>query len=157
MTSASGDIWTMWTSIFDAAEVAEVAGDHVPLHGEQADFGFQREARPTASPPAIFWIVPDDFIEREGDLLLGLELDDLGDLLLFDRRQFDEPRQTGLPGDADGDLVVLDLVAGEELLERLADQRVRVGVRLGEDLRCARRSRTRWRSACRRSFRAAGP
>src|SRR5262249_26686980 len=43
--------------------------------------------------------------------------------------------QAGLTGDADGDLVVFDLVAGEELLQRLLDERVRIGVRLREDFR----------------------
>ena len=79
-------------------------------------------------------VVPDDLVERERDLLLGLELDDVGDLLLFDRRQLDEAGQAGLAGDADGDLVALDRVAREELLQRLAGELVGVGVGLGEDL-----------------------
>jgi len=55
--------------------------------------------------------IPNDFVQREGDLLLGLELDDVGDLPLFDRRQLHEPRQAALTGDADDDHVALQIVA----------------------------------------------
>jgi hypothetical protein len=80
-------------------------------------------------------VVPDDLVERERDLLLRLELDDVDDLLLFDRRQLDEPGEAGLAGDAHGDDVALGRVPGEELLQGLARELVRVGIRLGEDLR----------------------
>jgi len=79
-------------------------------------------------------VVPDDFVEGEGDLLLGLELDNVDDLLLFDRRQLDEAGQAGLAGDGHGDDVALGGVALEELLEGLAGELVGVGVGLGEDL-----------------------
>ena len=48
-------------------------------------------------------VVPDDLVEGEGDLLLGLEVDDVGDLLFLDRRQLDEAGQAALAGHADGD------------------------------------------------------
>ena len=76
-----------------------------------------------------------DFIEREWDLLLGFELDDVADLLLFDRRQLDKARQARLAGHAHGDLVALGRVAREELFQCFAGQFIRVGVRLREDLR----------------------
>ena len=40
-----------------------------------------------------------------------------------------------LAGNADGDQVALEVVAGQELLERFAGELVWVGVRLGEDFR----------------------
>src|SRR5262249_45062559 len=72
---------------------------------------------------------------REGDLLLRLEADDVGDLLFFDRRQLHEAGQAALPGDAHGDDVALDRIARQEGLERLTRQLVRVCVGLAEDLR----------------------
>ena len=77
---------------------------------------------------------PDDLLQREGDLLLGLELDDIRDPLLLDGRELDELDQAGLPGDADGDLAALQVVAVHEGGERLADEGLGVGVGLAEDL-----------------------
>ena len=61
------------------------------------DLGLQREALffAAADHPLV---VPDDVFEREGNLLPRLVLDDVGDLLGFDRRQLDEPRQAVLAG-----------------------------------------------------------
>src|SRR5205085_1138607 len=56
------------------------------------------------------------------------------DLLLLDRRQLDEAGQAALAGHADADDVAPDLVAREELLQRLAAELVGVGVGLAEDL-----------------------
>ena len=46
-------------------------------------------------------VAPLDVVEREGDLLDRFEPDDLGDLLLFDRRQLDEAGEARLPAHAD--------------------------------------------------------
>src|SRR5205085_1036578 len=78
--------------------------------------------------------VPDDLVEVEGDLLLGLEADDLADLSLLDGGQLDEAGQAALPGDADGDHVAPQAVARQKLLQSLARQLVGVGVGLAEDL-----------------------
>src|SRR5262249_23706484 len=55
-------------------------------------------------------------------------------LLLLDRRQFDEAGQARLPRHADADDVAAQGVVGQELLQRLADELVGVGVGLAEDL-----------------------
>ncbi len=78
-------------------------------------------------------VVPDDLIEVERNLLLGLEPDDVGDLLFLDGRQLDETGQTALTGHADGHDVAAEGVARQELVERLAGQLVGVGVGLAED------------------------
>ena len=109
------------------------AVDHVALHGEQADLGLHGEAVGHVAGADLL-VVPDDLVEREGNLLLGLEPDDVGDLLFLDRRQLDEAGQAALAGDADGDQVALERVAREELLERLAGELIGVGVGLAEDL-----------------------
>lgn len=112
--------------------VSELAGDDVALHGEQANLGLHGEAADRIAAADLLE-VPDDFVEREGDLLLRLELDDVRDFLLLNRRQLDEMHQPALAGDTDGDLVLANRVAREEFLQRLAGQRLRVGVRLRED------------------------
>src|SRR5262249_22446646 len=78
--------------------------------------------------------IPDDFIEVERDLLLGLELDDIGDLLLLDRRQLDESGQTTLARDAHGNQIALDTVARKKLFQRLARELIGVRVGLVKDL-----------------------
>jgi len=94
----------------DIFELRQGAVHHVFLHGEQADLGFQGQAVGHHGG-ADALVVPDDFVEREGDLLLGLELDDVGDLAFFDGRQLHEPRQAALAGDADDDHVSPQAVA----------------------------------------------
>src|SRR5262249_14780827 len=119
---------------FDRLEVANEAVDHVPLHREEADLRIHREAVGDRALAHLL-VVPDDLVEWEGDLLLGLELDDVNDLFLFDRGQLDEPGQARLAGDAHGHEVALGRVPGEELLQGLAGEFVRVRVRLRKDLR----------------------
>ena len=114
--------------------------DLVAFHGEQADFGLQREAVLFAAAVHLL-VVPDDVFQREGNLLPGFVLDDVGNLLRFDRRQLDEPCQTALARNGNGHLVAPDRVAREEQLERLAHQLRRVGVGLAReswDIRCNR-------------------
>ena len=117
----------------DVLEVLQVAIDHVALHGEQADLGLHREAVGDDAGVELL-VVPDDLVEVEGDLLFGLEANDVADLLLFDGRQLDEAGQTALSGDGDGDDVAADLVARQELLQRLAGELIGVRVGLAEDL-----------------------
>ena len=117
----------------DVLEVLQVAVDHVALHGEQADLRLHGEAVGDDAGADLL-VVPDDLVEVEGDLLLGLEADDVGDLLFFDRRQLDEAGQAALAGDADGHDVAAEVVARQELLEGLAGQLIGVGVGLAEDL-----------------------
>ena len=85
----------------DVLELLDGPVDHVALHGEQADLGFEGHAVNDV-PRAELLEIPDDFFERKRNLLLGLELDDVGDLLLIDRGQLDEAGQTALAGHADG-------------------------------------------------------
>ncbi len=90
---------------------------------------------PSPPPPELsLWIVPDHLVEAEGDLLLGLEADDVGDLAFLDRRQLDETRQAALPRHADGHDVAAQIVARQERLQGVADQFVRLGIGLAEDL-----------------------
>ena len=98
----------------DVLEVLQVAVDHVALHGEQADLGLHGEAVGDVAGADLL-VVPDDLVEVERDLLLGLEVDDVGDLLLFDGRQLDEAGQAALAGHADGDDVAAEGVARQEL------------------------------------------
>ena len=117
----------------DVLEVLQVAVDHVALDGEQADLGLHGEAVGDDAGADLLE-VPDDLVQGEGDLLLGLEADDVGDLLFLDGRQLDEAGQAALAGHADGDHVALEGVARQELLQGLAGQLVGVGVGLAEDL-----------------------
>ena len=107
--------------------------DHVALHGEQADLRFHGKAVGDDAGADLLE-VPDDFFEREGDLLLGLEADDVVDLLFFDGRELDEAGQAALPGHAEDDGVAADGVALEKLVQRLARQLIGVGIGLAEDL-----------------------
>ena len=88
----------------DVLEVLQVAIDHVPLHGEQADLGLHGEAVGHRAGADLLEI-PDHLVQRERNLLLGLEADDVGDLLLFDGRQLDEASQAALTGNADRNVV----------------------------------------------------
>ena len=108
--------------------------DLVALHREQADLGHREVRRPSLLVAADLLVGPDDLFEREGDLLPGLELDDVGDPLLLDRRQLDELDQARLARHGDRDLAALQVVAVEERRQRLADELVGVGVGLAEDL-----------------------
>ena len=104
----------MSTAMPAVVERLERAGHLVALHGEQADLGLQREAFVVAAAERL--VVPDHVFESEGDLLPGFVLDDVGNLLAFDRRQLDEPRQAALAGNRDRHAVAGDVVAREELL-----------------------------------------
>jgi hypothetical protein len=60
--------------------------------------------------------------QRKGNLLDGFELDDLGDLFLFDRRQLNEPRKAGLTTQADRDSASLCGVPLRKILKRALNQ-----------------------------------
>ena len=77
---------------------------------------------------------PDHLIERERNLLLGLELDDVGDSLLFDRGKLDELDQPRLAGNRNGNLASLDLITVGERGQSFPNQLVRIGVGLAQDL-----------------------
>src|SRR5262249_54257153 len=74
------------------------------------------------------------FVERERNLLLGFETNDVSDFLFFDGREFDKPGQAALTGDADGDDIATEDVSGQELFQRFAGQLIRGGIGLTEDL-----------------------
>ncbi len=53
-------------------------------------------------------VIPADFLDRERYVLLGLVLDDLDDLRLVNRRQFDKPGEDRLAGHAEDGFAALD-------------------------------------------------
>ena len=124
----------MSTSIPATVERQDGPVDLVALHREQADLGHGELFVADLLVAADLLVGPDDLVEREGNLLLGLELDDVGDALLLDRRQLDELDQSGLAGHRDRDLASLDVVAVGERGQRLANQLVGIGVGLAQDL-----------------------
>ena len=124
----------MSTSIPATVERQDGPVDLVALHREQADLGHRELFLADLLVAADLLVGPDDLVEREGDLLLGLELDDVGDPLLLDRRQLDELDQPRLARHRDGDLASLEVVAVGEGGQRLANQLLGVGVGLAEDL-----------------------
>ena len=76
---------------------------------------------------------PFDVIEREGDLLNGLKAHDLGNLLLFDRRQLDEAGERLLPADAHSGDATLDRVPLNEVCQRALNERFAIIAGAGED------------------------
>src|SRR5207247_1335304 len=79
-------------------------------------------------------VVPLDLLDGEGDLLDGLELDDLGDLLGVDRGQLGEAGEGHVAGDGDDDAAAVDHVLAEELVEVDLDGLVNVDVGGGQYL-----------------------
>src|SRR5436305_1438149 len=61
-------------------------------------------------------------------------LDDIRYLLALDRWQLDKAGQAALPGNGDRYSLARQIVARNELLQRLADQLVTIGFRLRENL-----------------------
>ena len=118
---------------FDAGvyERGEGLVDLLALHRKQRHFGVHHEAAllDSAGEPLP---VPADLIEWERDLLIGLVLDDIGDLLGLDRRQLDELRQPRLARRRHRHAVALQGMPREKLLDRGPHQFHRVGVRLRE-------------------------
>src|ERR1017187_2755548 len=78
-------------------------------------------------------VVPNNFVDREGYVLLRFVLDDLPDLRLIDGRQLDEPREDGLPGDAENDVGGLDVLFAYDVTHGGNDQRLAVFLVLGVD------------------------
>ena len=79
-------------------------------------------------------VVPLDLLDGEGDLLLGLELDDVGDLLRLDRGQLREPREGHIPRDGGDHRALLDLVLLDQRVELDLDHLIHVQVRHRQDL-----------------------
>ena len=78
-------------------------------------------------------VAPLHVVQREGDLLDGLEPDDLGDLAPLDGRELDEAGEAGLPAHADGDFPTLGEMALGEVRQRRLDEGVAVVAGLGQD------------------------
>ncbi len=106
----------------------------VALHREQGHFRVEDEATllHAAREPLP---VPHHLFERKGDLLAGLILDDVGDLLGLDRRQLDELREARLAGHRHGHTIALERVAAQEFLQGIAHKLDGVGFRLREQHR----------------------
>jgi len=107
-------------------EELELAVHQVLAHGEDADLdvgalGLLEEL-----------VAPLDVVQREGDLLDGLEAHDLGDLALLDGRQLDEAGEARLAADPDRDLAALGQVALDEVGQRVLDELLAVVAGLGE-------------------------
>jgi len=105
--------------------------DLLPLHREQGHLGVEHEsallhAAGQPLPP------PDDLLERKGDLLPGLVLDDVGDLAGLDGGQLDELRESQVPRHRHRHGVPAQIMAGGELLDGGADDLDRIGLRLRE-------------------------
>ena len=117
-----------------AFERFEVPMYLLAFHCEQAHFRIDRKTVDFLSARHALE-VPDHFIKREGNLLLRLVSHDVRDLLDVDGRRLEELRQTALAGYRDGDLVLAgQLIAREELLQRLTHHRFGVGLGLREYL-----------------------
>ena len=109
--------------------------DLVALHGEKTDLGHREIfVAPLLVVVADLLVGPDDFLKREGNLLSGFELHDVGDSLLLDRRQLDELHQARLAGNGDRHLAPFQVVPFEERLQGLANELLGVGVGLAENL-----------------------
>jgi len=77
---------------------------------------------------------PFDVVEREGNLLDRLELHNLGDFFVLDRRELDEPREARLPAGADRDgAAALGMLRGERR-ERRGDEAFFIVAGVGEDV-----------------------
>ncbi len=101
--------------------------DDVTLDGQEHDLQFPLRVA------AEQLIIPNDFIDGEGDVLLGLILDDLRDLGLIDGRQFDEPGEHGLAGNAEHDTPGLDVSLADHIANGGHDERLAVFFVFGID------------------------
>ena len=98
------------------------------LHRKNADFHVRAVGVMECLPP------PDDVIDGERNLLLGLEPYDVGDLLRLDRRKFDESREATLARNGYTHLRAGHVVSRQELLQRLANYLSAVDVGLRQRL-----------------------
>ena len=108
--------------------------DLVAFHREETDLDRAEIFLVVFVLVADLLVGPDNFFKREGNLLLRLELDNVGNPLLLDRRELDKLDQTRLARHGDRDSRSLQVVPVEKRPERLGDQGLGVGVGLAEDL-----------------------
>ena len=92
----------------------EQAFDHVFLDGDEQHLEF------AGGSGAEDLIIPHDFLQREGDILLRLVLDDLCDLGGIDRGQLDELGEGVETRRADIDVASFRSDLGQQLIQRLA-------------------------------------
>ena len=100
----------------------EQALDNVRFDGDQQHFQFAARCR------AQDLVVPHDFLERKGHVLLRLVLDDLCNLAGIDGRQFYELREDVKSRRADVDAFGLDAFFSNQLLQGLEDGRFARGL-----------------------------
>src|SRR5207245_1655269 len=93
----------------------EEAFDDIGLDGDEQDLQFAAGGR------AQNLVIPDDLFEREGDVLLGLVLDDLGDFARVHRGKLDEFGEDVEAGGADVDVFAFDALFGQHVLEGFED------------------------------------
>ena len=86
--------------------------ERVGLDRHQRDFAL----RPGFLPDEL--VVPDDFVDREGHILPGLELDDLVGLVVLEGRQLHEAREDHMARDGIPHVAALEL----ELLRQFQDR-----------------------------------
>ena len=96
---------------------------HVLLDRKDSDFGLRRILR-----DELFG-VPFDLFDRKRNLLCGFKLNDVGNLLLFDRRQFCKSRQRRSTLDAHHHRLVLEILLARECPERETDHLIDIEVR----------------------------
>ncbi len=106
--------------------------DLFTLHREKAHFGFQ--GKPVDFTATHLLEVPNDVFQREGDLLLGFELDNFRNQLRIDWRRLEELGQSALTGHRQGDLVTFQVVTRQKLLDGFPNHLLGFRLRLAEYL-----------------------
>ena len=123
----------------ETAKWEECFVDLFTLHRKQADFGHGERHFVVIFIHVVFrsqlLVIPNHFIQWKWDLLFGFVLNDLGDSLLLDWREFDEFDQTLLAWDADRNPAAVCIVFFEELNQSHSDKFIRVGIGLTQNLR----------------------
>ena len=116
----------------DFLEVLQIAVDHVALHGEQADFRLDEAVGQLADAELL--VVPDDLVEVERDLLLGLERTMSGIFFSSTGGSLTKRARPLWPGTLMATVSPRRVLRDRNLCQRLAGQLVGVGVGLAEDL-----------------------
>jgi hypothetical protein len=95
---------------------AEKAFHHIRLDRDQ------QHLQLAAGAAAHDLVIPDDFLQREGHILLRLVLDDLGDFGSIDRRQLDELREDMKAGRAHVCVLAPVRLLAQQFLDRLENR-----------------------------------